>query len=235
LTPAHARPTGTADTVRSGRRRKDRQPHPSTARSRHRGRMQPDRNVPRRDNPKGQAKNRANLTTPHAAGALPVVNRRRPLVALLVSAAVAALASPAGAASSPKQPDWIRRSFPCRKGQKSAVMGYSPTHPFWLSPDPNTGAPIGNPHAWRVWFKNPCPGEWLVFANDSMTADADVLFSAQTGTAGWVPAFAVDGVSVTGALLSDTPWCGPQFSAGDGAKLAMMRKGQKPPAGCSAP
>jgi hypothetical protein len=77
-------------------------------------RVQRDRNVPLGDNRQGPAKNGANLTTPLASGAPLAVNRRRPLAALLLSAAtVAALAVPAGADVPKTAPEL---TVPCNDG-----------------------------------------------------------------------------------------------------------------------
>ena len=88
---------------------------------------------------------------------------KKALLAVLIStASVAALAVPAGASSKTKS-DWTRLVIPCRNGHKSAVIGYSPTHPWWL-PDPNVdGGGVLNPHRWAGWYSNPCKGQWLVF------------------------------------------------------------------------
>src|SRR5581483_8099821 len=100
---------------------------------------------------------------------------KKPLAALaVVAAAVASVALPlttlpAGAAAStggpsggivPVSSDWVKTVVPCRVGHKSAVTGYSPTHPYWVR---NGDSFQVNPQGWTPWFSNPCKGQWLVF------------------------------------------------------------------------
>jgi hypothetical protein len=87
---------------------------------------------------------------------------RRPFVAALVTAAavVLPLAAPAGA--SPNK-DWKVVDLPCLTGHKSATLGYSPTHPWWLDETDESGSGALNPHRWASWVSNPCKGQWLVF------------------------------------------------------------------------
>jgi hypothetical protein len=86
---------------------------------------------------------------------------RRPLIALAVfTASVLTLAAPAGAATTTNnKPDWVRIVLPCRVGHTSAVVGYSPTHPWWLEDPAGGDGGIRNPHGWRVWYDNPCKGQ----------------------------------------------------------------------------
>ncbi|MDQ1501666.1 MAG: hypothetical protein QOI86_5006 [Actinomycetota bacterium] len=71
------------------------------------------------------------------------MNRPRPLVALLLSAAtVAALAVPAGA--SPRA-TWTHQTLPCATGHKSAKLTQK-----WQGIDVVKG-----------WVDNPCSGQWL--------------------------------------------------------------------------
>lgn len=87
---------------------------------------------------------------------------KKPLAALaLAVAAVATMAVPAGAAPSK---DWTVQTLPCATGHKSAVVAYSPTHPWWVDDGTGTGSGVANPNGWRPWFSNPCPGQWLVFS-----------------------------------------------------------------------
>jgi hypothetical protein len=90
---------------------------------------------------------------------------RRPLIALAVfTASVLTLAAPAGAATTTNnKPDWVRIVLPCRVGHTSAVVGYSPTDPWWLEDPAGGDGTIRNPHGWRVWYDNPCKGQWLLF------------------------------------------------------------------------
>ena len=102
--------------------------------------MQPDRNVPPRDNPKEQAKNGANLTPlPPVPGVSAPVNFPRPVAAVLLSAAsLVALAVPAGAAV-PKRP--ADQTFPCNDGSGKAAQVWQ-----WSG---------------HLAAKNPCSTEWL--------------------------------------------------------------------------
>ncbi|MHB8736917.1 MAG: hypothetical protein ACYC6M_16560 [Terriglobales bacterium] len=150
---------------------------------------------------------------------------------VLVGALVPLLLAGPASAAVPKtkpNPDWVRRTFPCRKGHKAAVIAYSPTHSFLLpNPDPNSDAPIYNPHAWAGWFKNPCPGQWLVWAADG-TPSSSAGFTAQTGTSGKLGG--ADFWVAGGAFLADTSGC--ESVDNPAGVHAIMRKGQKFPAGC---
>ncbi|MDQ1569108.1 MAG: hypothetical protein QOF96_3988 [Actinomycetota bacterium] len=124
---------------------------------------------------------------------------RKPLASLLISAAtVAALALPAGAAASK---DWTVQTIPCATGHKSAVIGSSPTHPYWLRTDPDGGG-TRNPHAWLSWFKNPCKGQWLGFNvwEGDPSEDSNTYWSAAPGTSGRIG-------GATSARLLDGPYC----------------------------
>jgi hypothetical protein len=146
------------------------------------------------------------------------VNRRRSLAALALSAAsVAVLAVPAGAAPSK---DWTVQTIPCATGHNSAVIGYSPTHPYWLQDDA-TGAGTVNPHGWLSWFKNPCKGQWLGFDtwHGDPSEDSHTAWSAGPGTGGRMG-------GVTGGELMDTAYC-PTDVGFDVATI--VRKGQVAP------
>lgn len=134
---------------------------------------------------------------------------RRPLAALAAVACSAVLvATPAGATSSKAKPqpdpDWVRIGLPCRVGHKSAVVGYSPTHPWWLEdPDGGEGG-IRNPHGWQAWYDNPCPGQWLLFNTwgGDESEDSMNYWSVGTGRSGKAAGF-----TSPWATLSDTPHC----------------------------
>jgi hypothetical protein len=146
---------------------------------------------------------------------------KKPITAaLLTIAAVATLAVPAGAASSK---DWTRQEIPCRVGHKSAVVAWSPTHPYWLDNPDGSGNGIVNPNGWRPWFSNPCKGQWLLFTTWSGYAseDSTTFVSAQPGTSG-----RIDGSANGGMLgrLADAPSCDVQ----GGSYSIIERKGQPP-------
>jgi len=129
---------------------------------------------------------------------------KKPLVALvLVSAALATLVVPAGAATTvQKNKDWTVIELPCRIGHKHATIGFSPTHPWWL-PDPEGGdGGIRNPHGWQSWYSNPCKGQWLLMHawEGDPSEDSNMVWSAGTGTSGKV-------FDVTGGELADAAYC----------------------------
>lgn len=154
------------------------------------------------------------------------MNRRRPLVALLLSSAtIVALAVPAGAASSK---DWTVQTLPCATGHKSAVFAYSPTHPYWVASPDGDGSGVINPKGWRPWFSNPCKGQWLVFSvwEGDPSPDNTLTISAQTGTSGRV----TPGNGTMNALnvsqLANAPFCPTDI----GSDLAtIVRQGQEHP------
>ena len=135
---------------------------------------------------------------------------RRLLVLLVSAASVVAIASPAGAASSKH---WTQVKIPCASGNKSAVIGYSPTHPWWGPSDENGAAEL-NPKRWASWYKNPCKGQWLITETwHGDPSDSSVtVWSIATGKSGRLG-------GAESARLSDAPVC----DAG-GADLGIIAK-----------
>jgi hypothetical protein len=154
---------------------------------------------------------------------------RRPLIALaVVTASVLTLATPAGATSSkmkPKtNPDWVRIVLPCRVGHKSAVVGYSPTHPWWLEDPAGGDGGIPNPHGWRAWYNNPCPGQWLLFDTWGGDPSPDSMNYWSVGTG---PYGKAAGFTSPWATLSDTPHC-----PDGGADYTILAKAKQQRAAC---
>jgi hypothetical protein len=154
---------------------------------------------------------------------------RRPAAAAtaLVAASIATLAVPAGAAATK---DWTVQALPCASGHKSAVVAYSPTHPYWVPSPDDTGSGVINPTGWRPWFSNPCPGQWLVFSvwEGDPSEDSTLTISAQTGTSGRVaPGYgSMKGLTAGHPALGDAPFCPSDI----GSDLAtIVRKGQRHP------
>ena len=147
---------------------------------------------------------------------------KKPLGALILSAAaVGTLAVPAGAANSK---DWTQVKFPCAKGHKFAVLGYSPTHPYWKGFDENAQEGIVNPHGWASWLSNPCKGQWLVFAtwNGEPSEASYTAVSLGTGMSGKYP-------GVTSARLVDAPIC----FAGTSDAHVIQKPGRPTPTNCA--
>jgi hypothetical protein len=158
--------------------------------------MQPDRNVPTRDNPQGQAKNRAKLllVPPTLESVL-----KKSLAALAVAAAtVAALAVPAGAVT-PKA-TWTHQTVPCATGHKAATVtlkwgqhqNYVPMY------EGDTGAYIQ-----KGWYDNPCPHQWLLIGScqPGSQSDCEALDVAPKHKGQYVP---LSGAAVT---LQSGPTC----------------------------
>ena len=153
---------------------------------------------------------------------------KKPLAAAaLLAATVATLAVPAGAAT-PKS-DWTRILVPCRTGHKAAVIGYSPTHPYYVADPNNVDQTMRNPHGWTPWFKNPCRGQWLLFWTESGGAaspSSETAVSAAPGQAGKAPGY----ISTGGPpALADAPACGP--FAGSGHEVIQPKGRPDPCAG----
>jgi hypothetical protein len=150
------------------------------------------------------------------------VNRRRPLIAALITAAtVATVAVPAGAASSK---DWVRATIPCATGHKAAVLGYSPTHPYWVAHGDVTagGSFVVNPHRWASWFSNPCKGQWLHFAtwDGELSEDSYTAVSVASGMSGKVSMIDPNLESLgPPILLSSAPYC-----TNGGGSVALIQK-----------
>lgn len=117
---------------------------------------------------------------------------------LIAVAAPAVLVTPAGAA---KAKDWTRIELPCASGKGVAVIGYSPTHPWW-GPSDEDGAAELNPKRWLSWYKNPCKGQWLVI--DTWHGDPSesswTTWNIGTGMSGRLG-------GATGGALLDAPIC----------------------------
>jgi hypothetical protein len=78
---------------------------------------------------------------------------KKPLALLLVPAAVAVLAIPAGASSAAT---WTHQSIHCATGHKSAtvVLKWVPNGQTADGGEPDTSVQKG-------WYDNPCPSQWL--------------------------------------------------------------------------
>jgi hypothetical protein len=117
---------------------------------------------------------------------------------LIVLAASALLVFPADAA---KAKDWVRVEIPCATGGNVAVVGYSPTHPWW-GPSDEDGAADLNPKGWASWYKNPCKGQWLTLdtRNGDPSEDSNTTWSIGTGRSGRIG-------GATGGRLMNAPVC----------------------------
>jgi len=77
------------------------------------------------------------------------VNLRRPLSgALIAAAALAALAVPAGAATTKPKTTWLHQTLPCATGHKSATVTQK-----WRGDTLQ-----------KSWYTNPCATDWLDFS-----------------------------------------------------------------------
>jgi hypothetical protein len=120
------------------------------------------------------------------------------VAAFLVAAATIVQVAPAEAAAAK---DWIRVEIPCRTGHQVAVIGYSPTHPWW-GPSDDDGAAGLNPKRWASWYKNPCQGQWLLTGRwtGDPSPSSNVYYNIGTGQSG-----RIGGLEY--GRLSDTPIC----------------------------
>ena len=126
--------------------------------------------------------------------------RRRAFVVAAAAATLAAILVPSPADAA-KPGDWRRIELPCRDGKGLAVIGFSPTHPWW-GPEDEAGSASLNPKRWASWFKNPCKGEWLLTGRwtGDPSPSSNVYYNIGTGQSG-----RVGGLEY--GHLSDTPIC----------------------------
>ena len=109
-----------------------------------------------------------------------------PAALLLVPAAVAALAVPAGAST---RTTWWHHTFPCANGKVATVTLKRPDN-SWSS---------------EAWGTNPCAGQWLQLSGCNKTGSSCRTYDVDPGTKGHLTLTGPDHWG--GANLSDHPWC----------------------------
>ncbi len=122
------------------------------------------------------------------------------LLGLVLSAVVVtSLPTPVDAA---EPGEWVRLELACANGKGKAVLGYSPTHPWWMAERDEYDSGIRNPNGWRSYYRNPCKGQWLLFSTwgGDPSEGSTTFWSIGTGKSGRVG-------GATSARLADAPIC----------------------------